>query len=97
MSGRRFHAPWSAEVTPNCFIVRDDSLPTFIMRVSRGDDQRPRCSAKMRREGLRRILRSCLSYCGRSSAGSLIFLTERPLADPYVRRDVTLSFCWNAS
>ena len=31
---RRFPPPWSAEVTPNCFIVRDvtvSSLPTSIL------------------------------------------------------------------
>jgi hypothetical protein len=49
---RHFPLPWSAEVTPNCFIVRDANgqarQATSIMRVSRGGDQRPSCSAKMR-------------------------------------------------
>jgi hypothetical protein len=35
----------------------------FISRMSRGEDRRRSCSARMRREGLRRTLRSCRSCC----------------------------------
>jgi len=35
MPARRFPQPWTAEVTPNCFIVCD------AMSASRGGEQRP--------------------------------------------------------
>ena len=57
MPTRRFPPPWTAEVTPNCFTVRDASgqqVPMSIMSASRGGNQRPSCSARMRREGSRR-------------------------------------------
>jgi hypothetical protein len=38
-----------------------------ISRLSRGGDQRPSCSPKMRRGGLRRISPSCRSCCERHS------------------------------
>src|SRR5690348_8067807 len=67
MPVRRFPPPWTAEVTPNCFIVRDadgGSLPMFIMRASLVAAQRQSFSARTRRGGLPATSPSCRSYCG---------------------------------
>jgi hypothetical protein len=58
MNARRFPPPWVVEKLEACFVVRDPSgqqLAYSILRTSRGGDQRPSCSAKMR-GGSRRIL-----------------------------------------
>jgi len=36
MPARRFPPPWSAEVTPNCFIVRDANGQARLLRGRRG-------------------------------------------------------------
>jgi len=43
MTSRRFPAPWSAEVQPNYYVVRDadgQQLRTFIIRMIQIGDQR---------------------------------------------------------
>jgi hypothetical protein len=55
---RHFRPPRTVEEQDACFVVRDhngQALSYFISRMSRADDQRPSCSARMRREGLRRM------------------------------------------
>ena len=66
-SPRRFLPPWTAEVTPNCFIVRDangQALSYAYYEMSPVAARRPSCSAKTRPAGSRRISRSCQSCCG---------------------------------
>jgi len=57
MPARRFPPPWTAEVTPNCFIVRDANgqALTYIYCGA----QRPSCSARTRLDGSRRISPYC--------------------------------------
>jgi ribosomal protein L40E len=50
MPARRFPPPWSAEITPNCSIVRDVKAPTSIMKANQVGDRQQSYSAKMRRE-----------------------------------------------
>ena len=59
-------SPWTAEVTPNCFIVRDadrQALSYVYYESEPVGDQRPSCSAKMRRDGSQRISRNCRIFC----------------------------------
>ena len=51
-----------AKLASSCGTAKDKHLLTFIMRRSRGGVQRLNCSPKMKRDGSRRTLRSCLSY-----------------------------------
>ena len=68
MTERRFPPPWTAEVTPNCFIVRDangQALSYVYYESEPGTGaRRPSCSAKTRSGGLRTRSPSCRSYCG---------------------------------
>jgi len=55
----------TAEVTPNCFIVRDadgQQLPMSIMKAKPATAQQPSCSPATRPGGSRRISPSCRSY-----------------------------------
>jgi hypothetical protein len=49
MPARRFPPPWSAEITPNCSIVRDVKAPTSIMKANQVGDRQQSYSAKMSR------------------------------------------------
>jgi len=58
-----------------CTTPTASSSPTSISRKSPVDAPQPSCSRKMRRDGSRRILRGCRSYCGIRS-GSFFTLSE---------------------
>jgi hypothetical protein len=66
MLPRRFPPPWSGEVTPNRFIVREangQALSYVYNESEPGDDRLPSFSVKMKRGGLLRTSRSCRSFC----------------------------------
>jgi hypothetical protein len=72
VSERRFPAPWSAELTPNFFIVRDaDGQQLFIMKASLGGVQRPSCSAKMRQDASPRTLLNFPTCCVGAEHGQM--------------------------
>ena len=51
----------------SCAITTDRRSPMSISRTSRGGDRRLSCLRAMRREGLRRISRSCRGFCASRS------------------------------
>jgi hypothetical protein len=64
MPERRFPPPWTAGVTPNCFIVRDangQALSYVYYENEPGDDRQPSRPPRTKREGLRRTSQSCRS------------------------------------
>jgi len=65
MPARRFPPPWTAEVTPNCFIARDHNGQALAY-VYFEDEPGRRSAAKLLTKdeaGSRRISPSCRSYC----------------------------------
>jgi hypothetical protein len=63
---RRFRPPWSAELTPNCFIVRDADGRQLACVYYEIEPWR-RSAAKLltrdeARDGLRRTSQNCRSY-----------------------------------
>jgi len=51
-SPRRFPPPWSVEVTPNCFIVRDANGQALAYVVYFEDELGRRSAAKLLQDGL---------------------------------------------
>jgi hypothetical protein len=72
MPTRRFHRGRSRNKTPalSWLTIAARSSLTFISRRSPAGNQRPSCSARMRRGGLRSIWRSCRSCCLAFKAGA---------------------------
>ena len=61
MESRRFPPPWAAEVTPNCFIVRDangQALSYVYYESELGRRSAAQLLSKDEHEGLRRTLPS---------------------------------------
>jgi hypothetical protein len=52
MPSRRFRPPWSAELTPNCFIVRDANGQALAYVVYFEDEPGRRSAAKFLQDGL---------------------------------------------
>jgi len=62
MTARRFPPPWSAEVTPNCFIVRDADGQQLAYVYYESEPGR-RSAAKL----LSKDAADCGEYCGKNS------------------------------
>jgi hypothetical protein len=67
MAERRFPPPWSAEVQPNCYVVRDaNGQQLAYVYYSNEPDRRsaPKLLTKDEARRIARISLSCQSYCG---------------------------------
>jgi len=68
MPSRRFPPPWTAEVTLNCFIVRDADGQQLAYVYYESEPGRPSAAKLLSKDaarGLPRILLNCRNYCGR--------------------------------
>ena len=71
MTARRFPPPWSAEVQPNYYVVRDANGQQIAYVYYSNDPKRRSAAKLLTKDEARRIaaiIASCLSWCAKTKA-----------------------------
>ena len=82
MSARRFPPPWTAEITPNCFIVRDANGQQLAYIYYECEPGRRSAAKLLSEDEARRIasnMPSCRSFCESRKSAELILEPRLPL------------------